>query len=74
MIPIPIIMAGIKLIGDVAKKSVKSKTIDFNVIAAGIVAMLAQYGIDVPIEIVVVFFTVLNIFLRWITKTPMAEK
>ena len=74
MLPIPLILAGIKLIGNVAKKSAKSKTIDFNVIAAGIVAMLAQYGIDVPIEIVMSFFVLLNIFLRWITKKPMAEK
>lgn len=55
-------------------KIFKSKTIDFNVLAAAIVAILAQAGVAVPVEVVTAVFAIGNFVLRLITKKPIAEK
>ena len=55
-------------------KFLKSKTINFNVLYAGIVTALTQSGIIIPEEFVLLGQTVLNIVMRYVTKTPMSEK
>ena len=52
----------------------KSKTIDVNVIGAAVVAILTAFGIALPVEAVTAFFTIANIFLRFITKESLADK
>jgi len=57
------------------KQIVKSKANEFNVVIAPAIIMgLKSVGIEVPIEIVMAFYAVVNFIIRWVTKKPLAEK
>jgi hypothetical protein len=52
----------------------KSKTINFNILYAGIAAVLVQAGIPIPEQYILLGQTLLNIVMRYITKGPMSDK
>lgn len=53
---------------------IKSKTINFNVIAGALVMVLQSMGIDIPVTALTGIFTLGNIILRFFTKKPLSEK
>ena len=55
-------------------KILKSKTIDFNILAGAIIGGLEAFGVSVPPEVVVPVFSLGNILLRLVTKEPISEK
>jgi len=52
----------------------KSKTINFNALAAAIVTILEYCGVKVPTEVITAGFTIGNIILRTVTTKPLQEK
>ena len=56
------------------KQALKSKTVDINAIAVGVVATLSAFGIIIPPEAVAGIFAIGNIILRFVTKKPLSEK
>lgn len=73
-LPIPLILAGINLLGKAMKKAPKSKTVGGNVLAAAIVTYLSKSGVDISPELVVWILAGVNILLRYVTKKPMMDK
>ena len=69
-LPIPLILAAIKLI----PKLRKSKTAGANVGVGAVITILAHFGVDLPPEIISAAFVLVNIILRMITKKPLSEK
>ena len=55
-------------------KFFKSKTVDVNAAAAGVVGLLAYFGFEIPMEVVAAAFTILNWVLRLFTKEPISAK
>jgi len=55
-------------------KMFKSRTIDFNIIATSVVAILTNFGVDVPIEVVTGVFGIGNFVLRFLTKNAVGDK
>ena len=54
--------------------TLKSKTINFNVLGGAIVTILGQFGVAIPVEAVSAGFIILNFILRLITKEPLEDK
>ena len=52
----------------------KSKTLDTNVLAGAVVAILSAFGVAVPVGVITSFFVVINVILRLITKEPISAK
>ena len=69
-LPIPLILAAIKLI----PKLRKSKTAGANVGVGAVITILAYFGVDIPPEIISAAFVLVNMILRMITKKALSEK
>ena len=55
-------------------KYLKSKTINFNVLAGAIVPMLSAFGVAVDPTLITSILVIANIILRRITKEPLSAK
>jgi len=53
---------------------VKSKTLDFNVLAPAVYGFLKAIGVDIPPEVLAGVLAIGNFILRFFTKTPVSEK
>jgi len=69
-LPIPLILAAIKLI----PKLRKSKTAKVNVGVGAVITVLAQFGIDTSPELISAIFVIANFVMRMVTKKPLVEK
>ena len=69
-LPIPLILAAIKLI----PKLRKSKTAGANVGVGAVITILSHFGIDLPPEVITAGFVLLNMILRMITKKSLSDK
>ena len=56
------------------KKILKSKTIDFNVLAGAAVLILSSFGVDMSAEAVASLMAAVNVILRFVTNVPISEK
>ena len=57
------------------KQVAKSKSNEFNIVVApAIIMVLKSCGIEVPVEVILAFYAIVNFFLRFFTKKPLAEK
>jgi len=54
--------------------AIKSKTVNFNIIAAAILEILQLLGVAVPIPVITIGLPLANILLRFLTKQPLSEK
>lgn len=52
----------------------KSKTINFNALAAAVLAVLRSVGVDIPPEVVESVLIIMNILLRMVTSEPISKK
>jgi len=52
----------------------KSKTINVNIAAAAIVKIVESCGVEIPVDLVLAIFPLLNIAMRMVTKKPLDEK
>ncbi|MBA7682334.1 hypothetical protein ES703_90684 [subsurface metagenome] len=69
-LPIPLILAAIKLI----PKLRKSKTAGANVGVGAVMTILAHFGVDLPPEVITACFVVLNLLMRVITNKSLSDK
>ena len=69
-LPIPLILAAIKLI----PKLRKSKTAGGNVGVGAVITILAHFGVSLTPEVVSAIFVVANIILRMFTNKSLSEK
>lgn len=69
-LPIPLILAAIKLI----PKLRKSKTAGGNVLVGAVISVLAQFDINLEPEVISACFIIANVILRMITKKSLADK
>lgn len=56
------------------KQQAKSRTVQFNVIATAIIAILNSFGIEIPAEAAAGILAVGNYILRLITIEPLENK
>ena len=56
------------------RKLFSSKTIDFNIAAGAIVKILSAFGVEVPLDVVLGGFVLMNFILRLVTNKPISEK
>ncbi|MCK5616391.1 hypothetical protein KAR91_81770 [Candidatus Pacearchaeota archaeon] len=56
------------------KKLLKSKTIDFNIVAAALVKVLSAFGVAIPIDVILAGFVIMNFILRLLTTTSISKK
>ena len=69
-LPIPLILAAIKLI----PKLGKSKTTGANVLTGAVMTILNHFGINLDPEVISAIFVVVNLLMRMITKKPLSDK
>ena len=60
--------------GDLLKKLLKSKTLDFNAAVPALAGVLFAFGIEIPAEVVAGVLVVGNWILRFFTKGPISDK
>jgi hypothetical protein len=56
------------------KQQAKSKTVQFNAIAAAIIPILTACGVDIPPEAVAGIMALANIIIRQFTKGAVGDK
>lgn len=54
--------------------TLKSKTININVVVGAVVTIAQQLGLAIAPELVTAIMVILNIGLRFITKKPLEDK
>lgn len=54
--------------------AMKSKTVNYNILAGALVTITSQFGFPVSPELISAGFVILNTILRLITKQPLEDK
>lgn len=55
-------------------KLFKSKSFDVTAISGILIAVLGQFGVSIPMEVVLGFFGLLSAVMRWVTTKPLEDK